>query len=345
MKILCIAPGHPFATTDVFDGLCAGLRLNDVEVVVYRFDAIIRMFYALVKGAELGGAIVPNGDAQTNASEFSLWLGAADALAMALDHEVAAVVVVNGLLIPPERMVLLRKLGIPVACIGTEAPYQIDRELTIAPAYTHWFTNERREVWRFSRLTHAAYLPHAYNGEIHRPGPARADYESDVCFVGSGFPERKRLIGGVDWRGIRLALRGTLWDGRTQGAGAIGNDEACDYYRGARIVLNHHRTSTYHADDVHIAPGTAESLGPRAYEIAACGAFQLCDDSRPEYGEVFGEAAITYRAGDSADMEKLIRYYLAHDDERLALAAAQHEAIQPHSWRARAADILNTLTL
>ena len=343
MKVLCIAPGHLFATVDVFDGLCAGLRANGVEPVEYRFDRIARLFYGLIKGAENSGAIVPDADA--SAGEFARWLGASDALAMALDHEVAAVIVVNGLLVPPERMVLMRKLGIPVACIGTEAPYQTDRELKVAPAYTHWFTNERREVWRFSRLTHATYLPHAYNQERHVPGEPKSGYESDAVFVGSGFPERQRVIGGVDRTGIHLVLRGTLWDGKSQGEDAISNDEACNWYRGAKIVLNHHRTSTYHAEDRHIPASYAESLGPRAYEVAACGAFQLCDDSRPEYGEIFGSAAITYRAGDSADLERLIRYYLAHDDERLALAAAQHEAVLPHSWQARAADVLNALAV
>lgn len=343
MKVLCIHPGHLFATTDVFDGLCAGLRANGVEPVEYRFDRTARLFYALVKGAEYSGAIVPDADA--SASEFARWLGASDALAMALDQEVAAVIVVNGLLVPPERMVLLRKLGIPVACIGTEAPYQTDRELQVAPAYTHWFTNERREVWRFSRMTHAVYLPHAYNPERHTPGPARPGRASDVVFVGSGFPERRSLVQGVDWSTINLVLRGTLWDGKAQGEGAISNSEACNWYRGARIVLNHHRTSTYHANDQHIAANSAESLGPRAYEIAACKAPQLCDDSRPEYREVFGDAAVTYRAGDSADLERLIRHYLAHDDERLALAAAQHEAVMPHSWQSRAADVLNALAL
>lgn len=343
MNVLCIHPGHLFATADVFDGLCAGLRANGVEPIEYRFDRIARMFYGLIKGAELSGAIVPDADASP--SDFARWLGASDALAMALDHEVAAVIVVNGLLVPPERMVLFRKLGIPIGCIGTEAPYQSDREVKVAPAYTHWFTNERRETWRFSRLTHAAYLPHAYNPERHATGPASPDHESDVVFVGSGFPERQRLIQGVNWSGIRLALHGTLWEGKAQGEGVISNSEACDWYRGAKIVLNHHRTSTYHADDQHIPIGSAESLGPRDYEVAACGAFQISDDSRPEYGEVFGSAAVTYRAGDSADLEALIRYYLTHDDERLALAAAQHEAVLPHSWQARAADVLNTLAI
>lgn len=342
MNVLCIAPGHTFATTDVFDGLCAGLRANGVTPVIYRFDKVIRMFYGLIKGAENSGAIVPDADA--DAGDFARWLGAADALAMALDHEVRAVIVVNGLLIPPERMLLMRKLGIPVACIGTEAPYQMDREVQVAPAYTHWFTNERCAVWRFSRITHASYLPHAYNPETHMPGPIDEDRRTDAVFVGSGFPERQRLMRGPDWCGIDLRLIGTLWDGDPQGAaGIVSNAEACEWYRAVKIVLNQHRTSTHHADDQHITPGSAESLGPRAYEVAACGAFQLCDDSRPEYREVFGDAAITYRTGDSDDLTKLVRYYLAHDDERRSLAAAQHAAVLPHSWTARAAELLNTL--
>jgi spore maturation protein CgeB len=123
----------------------------------------------------------------------------------------------------------------------------------------------------------------------------------------------------------------------------MSNEQAATYYRAAKINLNHHRTTMNYHSGQHLANGVAYSLGPRAYEIAACGGFQLMDDSRTEAREVFGTSLATYRTGDSADLGKQVRYWLAHPDERSDMAAAQHAAILSHSWTARAGAVLDTL--
>ena len=60
----------------------------------------------------------------------------------------------------------------------------------------------------------------------------------------------------------------------------------------------------------------------------------------------FGDSATNlFRArGDSADLERQIRYWLAHPDERERRQAAQQEAVRPHTWEgAGARVILDTL--
>ena len=59
----------------------------------------------------------------------------------------------------------------------------------------------------------------------------------------------------------------------------------------------------------------------RLFESAALGAFQIVDD-RPGVHEWFceGEHLVTFR--DVADLREKVAYYLAHDDERLRIAAA-----------------------
>jgi spore maturation protein CgeB len=125
----------------------------------------------------------------------------------------------------------------------------------------------------------------------------------------------------------------------------IPNQDVAALYRGAKVNLNHHRTTTMHGSGAHIPVGSAESLGPRAYEIAACGGFQLMDDSRKEAGDIFGDALATYKAGDPADLVAQARYWVEHPAERAMMARAQREAVAPHSWHARAADLLNILDL
>ena len=88
----------------------------------------------------------------------------------------------------------------------------------------------------------------------------------------------------------------------------------------------------------HIQPGAAYSVGPRAYEIAACGAFQLCDNSRPELKEVFGNSVETYQ--DADDLGEKMRYYIQHDDERADMAYHSWESMVGHSYVDRTQHIL-----
>jgi spore maturation protein CgeB len=213
------------------------------------------------------------------------------------------------------------------------------------------FTNERKHQGRFPHTRYVEYLPMAYNPAVHTPGEAEADLASDVLFIGTGFPERKDLLNAVDWAGIDFKLMGGFWD--TEGAiegratlnptGVVQNAESVRYYRSALVNLNLHRTTTIYGDTAHIAPGEAESLGPRAYELAACGAFQLIDDSRSELVDVFGDALPTFRAWDSGDLGRQVRHYLKRPDARARHVRAALEAVRPHTWHARAGQMLNTL--
>jgi spore maturation protein CgeB len=343
-----------FSTSDVFDGLCAGLTMNDVEVVPFQWERPLQTLGAIVGGAIGAGVVKP--EKAEKVRQFTSWLAAADAISIAVDSEVDAVLVVNGILFPADRAQVMHKLNIPVACYGTEAPYFLDKEQEIAPFYSHWFTNERRCVGMFGDVP-TFYLPHAYNPEVHVPGPVHSEKACDVVFIGGGYPERKTLLNGVDWRGISLATRGTLWHldlvaernatdiGRASrySEGAIPNTETAAWHRSAAISLNLHRRMTYVETGATIPAGTAESLGPRAYEIPAVGGFMLCDDERPELWDVYGESAATFRAWNSADLERQIRYWLSHPNERERTRQAQAEAARPHHWGNRAKYVLETI--
>lgn len=353
MKILVVHPGHAHGTVDVFTGVCAGLRANDIDVIPLAWDRMLAPLIALVQGAQMSG-VFPAKKAE-QFQRLASWLASGDVVPIAFDEAVDAVIVVNGLLFPAERALVMRKLGIPVACVGTEAPYFERAEREIAPFYSHWFTNERTALAGFQTLTNAHYLPHAYNPEVHHPDDADPSLACDVVFVGGGFPERKRLFAGVDWTGIRQEILGTLWHldldderlikdagrGGRYAEGAIPNELTTAYHRSARIALNlHRRMGTIGGEE---APEGAQSLNPRALEIPAAGGFMLCDDERPEVFEVFGDSAAVFRAWDSVDLERQVRYWLKHPDERERQRQAQREAVRPHHWGNRARQILECL--
>ena len=117
----------------------------------------------------------------------------------------------------------------------------------------------------------------------------------------------------------------------------IPNPLLAELYRSTKIALNHHRMYT-ESDTAAIQDGQAYSLGPRAYEIAACGAFQLCDGTRPELREVFGDSVVTY--SDAADLRRKIDYYLRRDCERVDHALKTWYAVRRCTFEDRAHNIL-----
>lgn len=354
MKVMVIQSGHSFSTSDVYDGLVAGLTLNGVEVVQFQWEKPLRIMSTLISAGIQMGDVAP--EKAEHLRSFTSWLAAADAFNLAWAEEVDAVIVVNGILFPPSRAKQLQALGIPVACFGTEAPYFLEVEQQLAQAYTHWFTNEKQCVGSFGDVPQF-YLPHAYNPTLHVPGEIDPAKACDVVFIGGGYPERKRLLGGVDWTGLDLQTHGTLWHldleaekdatdiGRASrySDGAIPNADTSAWHRSAKVALNVHRKMMHVENGTEIAPGSASSLGPRAYEIPAVGGFMLCDDERTEGREVFGDAFASFRAWDSASLEREIRYWLSHPDMREQWAAAQHERVQPHHWGNRAKYVLECI--
>lgn len=336
MRVMVVHPGANFSTSDVYDGLIVGLRAQGVELIEGRLDTILNWYASLIQGGVEQGVLAADTfllDGRLNRSA----LASAHITRAALMHRPDWLIVVSGHNYNAYDAQALRRAGIRVALICTESPYWMDVEPHMASFYDVAFINERSAVAAF-RHERAHYLPHAYNPAVHSPElPPSAP--SDVFFCGSLFDERRALFDAVDWSGVGFLKRGYHLD--TGIPDLLPNIEVARHYRGAKIALNHHRTTTMHGSGGHIV--SAESLGPRAYEIPACGGFMLCDDSRPELWDVYGEWAATYKSGDSADLERQARYWLSHSDRREATAKAMHAAVQPHSWTARAAQILEVL--
>jgi hypothetical protein len=344
MKILVIQPGHAYSTADVCDGLVWGLRANGADVYEYPLLGTLQVAEALVGAAKSIYALGPDDDRYPSAFD----LAAAGIPGVAMARGVDACIVVTGSNLPYTIPITLRRGGIPTALLCTESPYLTHkRERHDAAVYDLVFTNDRAALPLFDRgpAGRVHYLPHAYHPQRHTPDGSRAE-PCDVYFVGTRFPERDALLGGVDWGGVDFRDHSLRYaeavDRADITAQVTPNADAASHYRAAAISLNHHRTAVDFTSGDYAGP--VHSLGPRAYEISACGGFQLCDDARPELDEVFGGTVPTYRAGDSADLEQKIRHYLSIPGTREQLARAQMEAVAPHRWDARARHLLEVLT-
>ena len=179
------------------------------------------------------------------------------------------------------------------------------------------------------------YLPHAAEPDTYRPydltqAEAR-EMACDVIFVGDSrhvmghLPEnwhRVNVVEAVAQMDVALRVYGKGWEALpdryvvkrcVRGRALLPAARVARSYRAARIVLNVHH------------PQLPHGCNQRTFEAPACGAFTLVDDRR-ELGKLFAEREISAFA-DVADLRQKIAHYLAHDDERAAIAARGRERV------------------
>jgi hypothetical protein len=349
VKLLLLGPGASWSTADVAAGLRYGLKLHGVEIVDYALDARIARAQGWLhynwRRAKKRNPAIPK---PTVADVF--FQAGHEALAMALYHNVDAVLAVSGMFLHPDVVVMMKRAHLKVFVVFTETPYDLAKELEMAKLVDGCWTNERSSVAAFQAVNpHSGYLPHAWHPERHQPGPQSIDATvaaHDVVFVGSGFPDRIAWLSAIDWTGIDLGLYGS-WEGIRKGhrlkpfvrGAQIDNATTGALYRRAKIGLNLYRTKVgWGRNTPTIAH--AESLNPRAYELAACGAFHLSSD-RAEVREVFGRRVPTFQTPDDAG--SLIRDWLHNPLTRTAVAAELPACVAESSWGIRATTVIGDL--
>lgn len=342
MRLLLSHPGPLLSVSDVWKGLRRALARAGAEVIDYHLDGRLQYtseFLAFVHGKQ------PDRPQPSDADVF--WQASAMLPMFAEHHQVDWVVVVSGLWTHPDALRLLRRAGFRIAIVFTESPALDEDQLCMAECATVCWTNERTSVARFRAAgIDCQYWQHAIDPERHSPGPAIPGTPAhDVVFVGSGWEERIHLLSAVDWTGIDLGLYGA-WE-HANGTrlepyvheGIIPNEQAVSLYRAAKIGLNLHRTAREWGVRVaHVAGG--ESMNPRGYELGACGLFHV-SDRRAEVSEVYGGLVPTFET--AAELEALIRRYLADDEERQRIAAQLPACVARHTFDARAAEMLTVL--
>jgi spore maturation protein CgeB len=332
VKLLVVHPGASWSVADLYSGLVPAFERAGAEVVQYALDGRITAAGGYLRYLWQRHQELP----RPNQADVS-YQASVGAIERALRHNVDWVFVVSGLWLHPDALVMMRRAGLKVCILYTESPYEDDTwQLRLAPYADCVLTNERASVARFAQVTRAAYYRHAIDPAKHGTTGDDDVPAHDVVFVGTGWPERIELLTAMDWTGIDLGLYGS-WSRlgsrhrlRAHLKGGITpNARTAALYRKARVGLNLHRAADH-----------AESMNPRCYELAACGAFFITDD-RPEVAEVFGATVPTFTT--AAEAGELIRYYLSHEQERQAIAAQLPALVAGETFDRRAADILAAL--
>jgi spore maturation protein CgeB len=186
-----------------------------------------------------------------------------------------------------------------------------------------------------ARLT---YLPCGFDPRVHRPlvldAAESAELGSDVSFVGAGY--RNRRLAFRRFLDLDFRIWGSDWGGAEglgrviqRGGARIDTEDAVRIFNASRVNLNLH-SSTYHEG---VDP-RGDFVNPRTFELAGAGAFQVVD-RRTLLPPLFADDELAVTDGVAA-MRDATDYYLAHEDERLAMAGrARRRALAEHTYARR----------
>jgi len=257
----------------------------------------------------------------------------------ALRWEAAWVVVVCAAYLHPDVLILCRRAGLRLAAVFTESPYDDAEQAKVAPLFDAVFTNERMSVARLREANpNTHYLPAGYDPAAHGPDAAAPEGRvraHDVVFVGTGFSSREQFLACVDWEGIDVGIYGS-WGQVTAGHplapyvhdGLVDNARAGALYRAAKVGLNLYRGT---------GGEKAESLNPRAYELAADGVFTL-SQPRAEVHEKFDGRVPTFT--EPEELSALVRGYLGQPRTRAGMGASLPRRVQHDTYHHRAAELV-----
>lgn len=336
-KVLILHPGPDFSVADVFTGWSTALTRLGCDVREYNLNDRLA-FYA---AAEIEGKRL--------SKEETVHLAGNGILSKCYQFEPDIVLAVSGFYITPFIWNLWREKKQKVVLLFTESPYEDDWQAHLVKEYEPTLTliNDPTNLELFDGYP-VAYLPHAYDPTRHMPGTGAP--ERDFVFVGTGYPSRREFFDQVDWTDIDGAFAGNWRDLPPESPinrmliheplHCSDNDETVSLYQSSKASANLYRASRradLEANKPELAAGW--SVGPREIELAACETFFL-REPRGEGEELFPMLPTFTEPGEFSET---LRWWLDHDAQREAAAAAARSAISNRTFDAHAARMLQII--
>ncbi len=255
------------------------------------------------------------------------------------------VIVISAAFTPHDIYDVLRARQMRTVIIHTEAPYEDDRQISISAHADLNLVNDPTNIDRYREFARTEYIPHAYDPLVHRPFLTDLTKKSDVCFIGTGFKERREFLEQCDWSGMDFKLAGQwaiepdnpLWPhliAKDNPQFCIDNAQTVGYYQSAKASFNIYRST---ANMPELADGWA--MGPREVELAATGCF-FARDPRPEGDELFPMLPPFTSPGELTD---ILRHYLANDSARENAAEKARAAVADRTFENHARQLLRWL--
>ncbi len=232
----------------------------------------------------------------------------------------------------------------------TEDPYERSVNIGNADLFDLVFTNDSGSVAGYG--SKGVSLPLAADKRFHFhaiPEHDQDHYLYDLFFAGTAWPNRSeflaRLQSAIPEINLKLALPAnpyipppnlamdpSAYDWRTP------NTEFAKFANRSRSVLTLHRAFSSSGNDP-----VAHTPGPRFFEVALAGGFQLVDTSIPEIRvqDFYQEGRDFVGFDGPADCIEKLKHYLFHPQERLAIArSAQQVTLERHLYLHRVEQLL-----
>jgi spore maturation protein CgeB len=218
--------------------------------------------------------------------------------------------------------------------------------------YDFWFVMQQAaclEAFKNAGASHVSYLPLAADPTIHQSvdltREERQEFGADVSFLGAGYRNRRKILPtllGHEWT---FKLWGNEWDQAEgletvlQRNGArIDTPTSVKIFNATSVNVNLHSYTSEGFDP------NGDSVNPRTFELASCGAFQVIDH-RTLLPELFDDTMM----GVVKTPEKLIaavRKYLHEPEQRVAMAEySRKRVVMSHTYVHRMQTLLSILGL
>lgn len=232
---------------------------------------------------------------------------------------------------------------------NVEDPYEIPINKKNAYLFDLVFTNDKDSVSEYG--SHARHLPLAACETLHDFEIINDNYRYDLFFAGTAWPNRVSLLKSIENEiedikfklalptnehlpKINLDLDKSAYNWRTP------NSEFARFSNRSAIVLSLHRQFT--ASDGREEAGTP---GPRLFEVAMAGGFQLVDRNIPGIADYFIEGEDYAAFSSPQECIEKIKYYLTNPTERLAIArSSQSKVRENHTYHNRVQYIFEQLS-
>ena len=210
---------------------------------------------------------------------------------------------------------------------------------------------------------------YAANPDLYKP--QGGDFKYDVSFIGSSHTNRKKMANYLKMQNINIECWGNGWSN-----GRVSHEEALRIISQSKINLNFTEVSTatmnirtiikmiakiflrrginstYHFFPPSIIirnllnfkfPKSHSQIKGRNFEIPAMGGFLLTQDAEDLYNYYEPDKEIAVFK-DFNELTEKIKYYLDHENERIAIAKAGHErTIKDHTWENRFKNIFSII--
>jgi len=344
MRWLLIHPGPGWSVSDVFTGWSEALTGLGEQVEEFPLDARLRFYKsALVETGELDEDGRP-GVRPFLDREQAIQLAVDGILGAAYRWWPQAILCTSAFFMPPWMLEVLRARGHKIIMLMTESPYQDDFQLKMAQYADLTLLNDPSNIGAYREIGPAEYMPHCYRPSVHYPPPPGTEPEYDFAFIGTGFPSRIRFFSQMDLAGLNVCFRGLWMDlpedsplrdwTATDADDCVDNTETAEIYRRSRAGINFYRRE---AEDAHAGEGWA--CGPREIEMAATQLW-FAREARGESDELFGMLPSFTSPAEASD---LIRWAVAHPEERAESALKARAAVADRTFTASARRLLALL--